>query len=83
MDASINWMGPQKFLSVELNTGTGYQMLGNPQLLSVPYANLLGAFATLKNVALPVFPGNAAAIAGGLLPGSLYHTSSGVLMIVY
>lgn len=36
--ASITWEAGEKFLEVELDTGTGYASMGTTQLLSVPYA---------------------------------------------
>jgi hypothetical protein len=35
---TIPWGTGQKYLQVELNTGTGFTSVGYPQLLSVPYA---------------------------------------------
>jgi hypothetical protein len=39
-------------------------------------------FTTLKLTALPVYANNAAAIAGGLIAGDVYKTSTGELRIV-
>lgn len=36
--SSINWGNGTYFLGIELNTGTGYVVMGTTQLLSVPYA---------------------------------------------
>ena len=36
--SSINWGTSSYYLSIELNTGTGYVAMGTTQLLSVPYA---------------------------------------------
>jgi hypothetical protein len=35
---TIPWESGEKYLKVELNTGTGFNIVGTPQLLSVPYA---------------------------------------------
>jgi hypothetical protein len=81
--AAINWMDAQKFLSVEINTGNGFQLIGNQQLLSVPYANAAKTATQLYNTNLPVYNDNTAALAGGLQAGQLYRTSTGDLKIVY
>jgi hypothetical protein len=81
--AGINWMGPVKLLQVEVNAGSGYQLIGGQQLLSVPYANAANAAAKIKNSGLPVFPDNTSALSGGLQPGDTYRTPTGILMIVY
>ena len=39
-------------------------------------------FTTLKLTALPIYANNAAAIAGGLIDGDVYKTSTGELRIV-
>lgn len=39
-------------------------------------------FTTLKLTALPVYANNAAAVAGGLIEGDVYKTSTGELRIV-
>jgi hypothetical protein len=39
-------------------------------------------FTTLKLTALPVYANNAAALAGGLIAGDVYKTSTGELRIV-
>jgi hypothetical protein len=39
-------------------------------------------FTTLKLTALPIYANNAAAIAGGLIAGDVYKTSTGELRIV-
>lgn len=36
--SSINWANGSYFLGIELNTGSGYVVMGTTQLLSVPYA---------------------------------------------
>jgi hypothetical protein len=36
--SNINWGSGSYYLSIELNTGTGYVDMGTTQLLSVPYA---------------------------------------------
>jgi hypothetical protein len=81
--AGINWAKGRKFLKVELNPGTGFVNLGVQELLSVPFSQRSRSAAVLENSSLPVFSGNAAALTGGLLPGQLYRTSAGVLMVVY
>jgi hypothetical protein len=81
--AGINWAKGRKFLKVELNPGTGFVNLGVQELLSVPFSQRSRSAAVLENSSLPVFSGNAAALTGGLLPGQLYRTTAGVLMVVY
>jgi hypothetical protein len=81
--ANINWMGPAKFLDVELKQGSNYVLLGSQQLLAVPYANAANAAGKIKNAQVPVYADNAAALAGGLQVGEMYRTPSGALMIVY
>jgi hypothetical protein len=39
-------------------------------------------FTTLKLTALPIYADNAAAVAGGLVEGDVYKTSTGALRIV-
>ena len=39
-------------------------------------------FTTLRLTALPIFANNAAALAGGLIAGDVYKTSTGELRIV-
>lgn len=39
-------------------------------------------FTTLKLTALPIYANNAAAVAGGLVEGDVYKTSTGELRIV-
>ncbi|MFN5619816.1 MAG: LamG domain-containing protein [Flavobacteriales bacterium] len=80
---AINWTGGNKYLHVELNSGSGFEDMGTQQLLSVPYALNSGKASLFENSELPVYSGNAAAIAGGMLPGQMYRTSAGVLMVVY
>ena len=81
--SNINWMGPAKFLDVELKQGANYVLLGSQQLLAVPYANAALSAGKIKNSQVPVFADNSAALAGGLQVGDMYRTSSGALMIVY
>jgi hypothetical protein len=81
--AGINWAKGRKFLKVELNPGGGFVNLGVQELLSVPFSQRSRSAAVLENSSLPVFSGNSAALTGGLLPGQLYRTSAGVLMVVY
>ena len=80
---SIAWNNSNKFLRVELNTGNGYVDMGTQQLLSVPFALRAQSAASIRNENLPVFNDNASAIAAGLVPGTMYRTGSGVLMVVY
>jgi hypothetical protein len=80
---SINWAATTKFLQVEVDLGNGYVDMGTTQLLSVPYAFRSAQAATLKNAALPIYPDNAAALAGGLVAGEMYRTATGDLKIVY
>jgi hypothetical protein len=80
---SINWAATTKFLQVEIDLGSGYVEMGTTQLLSVPYAFRSAQAATLKNAALPIYPDNTAALAGGLVAGEMYRTASGDLKIVY
>jgi hypothetical protein len=52
----------------------------------VPYAyraNEAAAAGTIRNAALPIYPDNAAALAGGLVAGEMYRTATGDLKIVY
>ena len=81
--AGINWAAGSKYLKVELDAGSGFVDMGTQQLLSVPYAIQAKKSTLLENNALPVYSGNAAALAGGLVAGQMYRTPSGVLMIVY
>jgi hypothetical protein len=80
---TINWMGPAKFLDVELKQGSNYVLLGSQQLLAVPYANAAISAGKIKNAQVPVYADNTAAIAGGLQMGEMYRTPTGALMIVY
>ncbi len=59
-------------------------MFGNSA--SVPYSmrsNTSAKAGTIENAGLPVYPDNAAALAGGLVAEQLYCTSTGDLKIVY
>jgi hypothetical protein len=80
---SINWAATTKFLQVEIDLGSGYVDMGTTQLLSVPYAFRSSQAATLKNAALPIYPDNTAALAGGLMAGEMYRTATGDLKVVY
>jgi hypothetical protein len=80
---SINWAATTKFLQVEVDLGNGYVDMGTTQLLSVPYAFRSAQAANIKNAALPIYPDNTAALAGGLLAGEMYRTATGDLKIVY
>jgi hypothetical protein len=81
--AGINWAMGSKYLKVELDAGNGFVDMGTQQLLSVPYAIQAKKSTLLENNALPVYSGNAAALAGGLVAGQLYRTATGDLKIVY
>lgn len=80
---SIDWSEGLKFLSVEFNTGSDFQLIGTQQLVSVPYAQHSRTSSTIKNRNLPVFENNSQAINGGLTGGDLYRTSNGDLKIVF
>jgi len=83
---SIVWSNTTKFLQVEIDLGNGYVDMGTQQLMSVPYAyraNEAAAAGTIRNNALPIYPDNAAALAGGLVAGEMYRTATGDLKIVY
>ena len=80
---SINWAATTKFLQVEVDLGSGYVDMGTTQLLSVPYAFRSAQAANIKNAALPIYPDNTAALAGGLVAGEMYRTATGDLKIVY
>jgi hypothetical protein len=83
---SIVWSNTTKFLQVEIDLGSGYVDMGTQQLMSVPYAyraKEAAAAGTIRNNALPIYPNNAAALAGGLVAGEMYRTASGDLKIVY
>jgi hypothetical protein len=79
----IDWTGSVKFLSVEYNTGIGYQLIGSQQLVSVPFSQHSRTSSTIKNKNLPIFENNLEAIAGGLTNGDLYRTVNGDLKIVF
>jgi hypothetical protein len=81
--ADINWSGGNKFLNVQLDTGTGLVDMGTQQLLSTPYSMHSATSGAIKNPGLPVFTDNDAALAGGLIAGDMYRTASGNLMVVY
>jgi hypothetical protein len=80
---NLDWMGASKFLQIELEQGNAFVLLGTQQLLSVPYANAAKEATKIKNAALPVYNSNSDALQGGLKPGEMYRTPTGVLMIVY
>ena len=80
---SINWAATTKFLQVEVDLGNGYLDMGTTHLLSVPYAFRSAQAANIKNAALPVYPDNTAALAGGLVAGEMYRTVTGDLKVVY
>jgi hypothetical protein len=83
---SIVWSNTTKFLQVEIDLGNGYVEMGTQQLMSVPYAyraKEAAAAGTIRNNALPIYPDNTAALAGGLVAGEMYRTATGDLKIVY
>jgi hypothetical protein len=83
---SIVWSNTTKFLQVEIDLGNGYVDMGTQQLMSVPYAyraNEAAAAGTIRNSALPVYPDNTSALAGGLVAGEMYRTATGDLKVVY
>ena len=80
---NINWSAGNKYLNVQIDTGNGLVDMGTQQLLSTPYSLYSAKAGEIKNPGLPVFSGNAAALAGGLIAGDMYRTSTGVLMVVY
>jgi hypothetical protein len=83
---SIVWSNTTKFLQVEIDLGNGYVDMGTQQLMSVPYAyraNEAAAAGTIRNAALPIYPDNTAALAGGLVAGEMYRTATGDLKVVY
>ena len=83
---SIVWSNTTKFLQVEIDLGNGYVDMGTQQLMSVPFAyraNEAAAAGTIRNNALPVYPDNTAALAGGLVAGEMYRTATGDLKVVY
>jgi hypothetical protein len=81
--SGINWWAGNKYLHVQMNTGSGWVDMGTQQLLATPYSMHSATSGAIKNPGLPVFADNAAAIAGGLSVGEMYRTSDGVLMVVY
>jgi hypothetical protein len=83
---SIVWSNTTKFLQVEIDLGNSYVDMGTQQLMSVPFAyraKEAAAAGTIRNNALPVFPDNTAALAGGLMAGEMYRTATGDLKVVY
>ncbi|MFN5294070.1 MAG: LamG-like jellyroll fold domain-containing protein [Flavobacteriales bacterium] len=81
--SAINWASGNKYLKVELDAGGGFIHMGTQQLLSVPYALRSKSAGEIENDSLPVYPNNAAAIAGGLTVGKMYRTASGDLKVAY
>jgi hypothetical protein len=81
--ANINWSAGNKFLNVQIDTGTGLVDMGTQQLLSTPYSLHSATSGAIKNPGLPIYSDNAAALAGGLSAGDMYRTGAGILMIVY
>jgi hypothetical protein len=79
----INWSAGNKYLNVQIDTGSGLVDMGTQQLLSTPYSLYSAKAGSIKNPGLPVYADNAAAIAGGLVAGDMYRTSAGDLKIVY
>jgi hypothetical protein len=81
--AGINWTTGNKYLNVQIDTGSGWVDIGTQQLLSVPYSMHSATAGSIKNPGLPIYPDNAAAISGGLTPGDTYRTAGGDLKVVY
>jgi hypothetical protein len=81
--ADINWAAGNKYLKVELDSGSGFVDIGTQQLLSVPFALRSKSAGEIENDSLPVYPDNAAALAGGLIAGKMYRTATGDLKVVY
>jgi len=81
--ADINWAAGNKYLKVELDSGSGFVDIGTQQLLSVPFALRSKSAGEIENDSLPVYPDNAAALAGGLTAGKMYRTATGDLKVVY
>jgi len=81
--ADINWAAGNKYLKVELDSGSGFVDIGTQQLLSVPFALRSKSAGEIENDSLPVYPDNAAALAGGLIAGTMYRTATGDLKVVY
>jgi hypothetical protein len=81
--AGINWTTGNKYLNVQIDTGSGWVDIGTQQLLSVPYSMHSATAGSIKNPGLPIYPDNAAAIAGGLNPGDMYRTAAGDLKVAY
>jgi Concanavalin A-like lectin/glucanases superfamily len=81
--SGIDWSAGNKYVNVQINTGSGWVDMGTQQLLSTPYSMHSATSGTIKNPGLPVYADNAAAIAGGLVAGDMYRTSAGILMVVY
>jgi hypothetical protein len=81
--AAINWTTGNKYLNVQIDTGSGWVDIGTQQLLSVPYSMHSATAGSIKNPGLPIYPDNAAAITGGLNVGQMYRTATGDLKIVY
>jgi hypothetical protein len=79
----INWTAGNKYLNVQIDTGSGFVDMGTQQLLSTPYSLYSAKAGEIKNPGLPVFTDNAAALAGGLEAGDMYRTAAGVLMVVF
>jgi hypothetical protein len=81
--AGINWTTGNKYLNVQIDTGSGWVDIGTQQLLSVPYSMHSATAGSIKNPGRPIYPDNAAAISGGLTPGDTYRTAGGDLKVVY
>jgi uncharacterized protein (TIGR02145 family) len=60
--SNINWGSGSYYLGIELNTGTGYVVMGTTQLLSVPYAlySNSSATSTPQNLTSVLNAGNSA-----------------------
>lgn len=50
--ASIDWAAADYWLKIEMNTGSGYVLMGSQQLISVPYAMVADTVVHEKNLTL-------------------------------
>jgi hypothetical protein len=79
---NITWLGPDKYLHVSIDFGSGFIDMGTQQLLSVPFAKLAEQAKTIDAISLPIFETNSQALSGGLSVGDLYRNSSGNIRVV-
>ncbi len=75
--SAINWANGTYYLSIELNTGTGYVAMGTTQLLSVPYA-LHANTATSTTGSTGSFTHYIGELFGGGIVVSVWKDSKGV-----